>query len=183
MNIWIYRERVSLWNCWMIKMLLQEVPGLKAPGLTPSSFLLLQQWNQRISQWQETPKAHLLLHSLPADVLCVALDFSLMSRMLVLLMASTLQGWPLWGQRGCRNPQLCTALCCLGWRHCPMERIFPLFRWKLGCMCQSKWPVPAPSLSGVSWSLLCGSPTWGGWKELKMRWYGGWERKHKPMKR
>lgn len=36
-------------------------------------------------------------------------------------------------------------------RRCPVERIFPPCRWELGCLCQSKRPVPAPSRSGISY--------------------------------
>lgn len=83
----------------------------------------------------QSPPTH-PLHSLPADVLFVALEGSPKSRTLALLMACVLPGSAPSGQRGCRRPQLCTTFHCLGWWHCPAGRNFPLCRWKLGCLWQ-----------------------------------------------
>lgn len=69
------------------------------------------------------PPEFLPFTSLPAGVLCVARERSPMSRLLVLLTASILPGWPAPGQRGCRYLQLCIACCWPGQLHCSMERI------------------------------------------------------------
>lgn len=82
-----------MWNCWMIKTLLHWLPGMEDPQLDPSSFLLLQWWHQRISRWQQPPRA-LLLRSLPEDTRCVALEGSPVSGTLEWLMAGALPSWP-----------------------------------------------------------------------------------------
>lgn len=168
LSLW---ERVSQWSCWMIKLLFQWVTRLETPWLNPNSFLLLQWWHQRISQCQQTPRAPPT--QFPAcrcpscgpgslsDERDVGAAHGWRPPRLTPLRAGGLQASP--AVRGSLLPRM---------QRCPVERIFPPCRWKLGCLCQNKRPVPAPSFSGISWWLLCRSPTWGGWKEWKMRYMG-----------
>lgn len=169
MSIWVCGERVSLWNCWMIKMLLPWVLGLEVPQLDPDSFLLLQ----RISQWQQTPAApSTYIPSLqmsfvwPWKALWRAGHWRCswpVSSQVVLPLGREAAGVP-----SCAQPSAAQDGGTAPWKgssRCAGESLD-------GWVCQGEWPVPVPSRSGISRWLLYRSPTFGGWKEWKMRYMG-----------